>query len=357
MNILLVSHDLSVTGAPNSLLRQACYFRDAGHDVDIFSLKDNNLKGRYIEEGFNPIIVENSQSAILEAYNKQNKKYDFILCNTTVSYKAVDVLQHQNIPLVWFIRETKHVNVGMETDKDFARVFKNFYNIYTVSKYAASVCRKYNKNVKIINNAVQDCFKQFKPVDNKIVFGFIGQISRDKGVKVLFDAFTELTNKKPNTELYIAGRNNHDFAKQLQNMNVPRVKWLGEVQKQEKERFFNEIDVLIVPSLDEPSGLTVIEGAMYGKPIITTTKTGAKYIVKNRKSGFIVKTGDTKDLYKYMKKILDCDIVSMQQKSRGMYLKFGTTDKERKSVIKMLLKNKNNIPHSPKHKFKICFWK
>ena len=344
MNILLIGHELSVSGAPNSLLRQACYFRDAGYNVDIISLNDGKLKQRYLEEGFSPIIINDSDDAIRDAYNKQNKKYDFILCNTTVTYKAVDFLQHQQTPLVWFIRETRLVDIGMKTDANFARVFRSFYNIYTVSNYAARVCRKYNKNVKIIYNAVSDKFKKYKPINKTVRFGFIGRIAEDKGAGVLMDAFKQLTLTNPNTELHIAGNYNHEYAQQLKDMNVPHVKWYGEVQKQEKENFFNNIDILIVPSLDEPSGLTVIEGAMYGKPIIATDKTGANYIVKDRVSGFIVKANNAHDLYIRMKDILDCDIAFMQKMSRQMYLKYGTIDRERKSVLKMLKDNKQNIP-------------
>lgn len=344
MNVLLIGHELSVSGAPNSLLRQACYFRDAGHNVDIFSLRDGDLKQRYLEEGFKPVIVENSYSAINEAYYKQNKKYDFILCNTTVTYKAVDCLQHQHIPLVWFIRETKLIDDGMRDNPEFAKVFRNFYNIYTVSDYAANVCKKYNKNVRVINNAVADNFKNFKPLSKKVVFGFIGRIAQDKGCENLIGAFNKLTLEKANVELHMAGDFNHEFAKRLQDMNVPCVKWYGEVQKEEKENFFNNIDILIVPSLDEPSGLTVIEGAMYGKPVITTDKTGANYIVKNQKSGFIVQAGNTDDLYNHMKMMLNSDLFSMQKESRKMYLKYGTTKKEQKSVLKMLKDNKKNFP-------------
>ena len=66
MNILLIGHELSVSGAPNSLLRQACYFRDAGYNVDIISLNDGKLKQRYLEEGFSPIIINDSDDAIYE---------------------------------------------------------------------------------------------------------------------------------------------------------------------------------------------------------------------------------------------------------------------------------------------------
>ena len=92
MNILLISHDFTVTGAPNSLLRQAVYFKEAGHTVDVWSLGDGGLKDRYIEKGFNPKIIQDTPSAILEEYNTRTKEYDFILYNITVKYKYIDFL-------------------------------------------------------------------------------------------------------------------------------------------------------------------------------------------------------------------------------------------------------------------------
>ncbi|MBP9999066.1 MAG: glycosyltransferase [Proteobacteria bacterium] len=344
MNILLVSHDFSVTGAPNSLLRQACYFRDAGHNVDVWALDSGDLKARYIEAGFNPVIVKNSYEAIKELYDTTNKKYDFVLCNTIIAYKAVEVLQQQKIPMVWFIRETKLVDDEMLDNPEFANVLNNFYNIYTVSKYAANVIKKYNKNVKIINNAVADRFYKFKKTDNKIIFGYIGSIMPVKGNDVLLHAFNKFVTEHPNIELRIAGGIYTEWAEKLKKLDVKNVKWLGEIQGDAKQSFFDDIDVLVVPSLDEPSGLTVIEGAMYGKPIITTDKTGANYLVKNGKSGFIVQAGNVDDLYNHMKIMLNSDLVSMQKESRKMYINYGTIDKEKKAVLKMLKDNRKNFP-------------
>lgn len=341
MDILLISHDFSVTGAPNSLLRQAKYFRDAGHNVDVWSLDDGGLKQRYIEAGFNPIIVENSYGQIRRLYKRTNKKYDFIICNTTVTYKAVSVLQKYKTPLVWFIRETKLVDDGMRNEPKFAKVFKNFYNIYTVSEYAANVIKKYNKHVRVINNAIADNFTKPKKTSKKIVFGYIGSIIPIKGVDLLLDAFEKLITKNKNISLNIAGK----APAEMQNThNSAGINWLGEVQLNEKQNFFDAIDVLVVPSIDDPCPLTVIEGAMYGKPIITTDTVGSNYMVQNGKNGFIVKTGDVNDLYKCMKHILSCDLDNMKQASRNMYLLYGTTERERKQVLKMLDDNLNKLP-------------
>lgn len=344
MNILLVSHDFSVTGAPNSLLRQAKYFRDAGHHVDVWGLKDGNLKPQYIEAGFNPIIVKNISLGITRAWHKRKCNYDFILCNTTRTYKAVKFLQHKNIPVVWFIRETKLVDDGIANNKKFANLFRNFYNLYTVSEYAAGVSKKYNKNVRVINNAIADNFKKFKKSAKKISFGYIGSIIRIKGIDILVDAFNKLAKDNKNVELQIAGNYNKEYGQELKKQSCSAIKWLGEIQGSDKQKFFDSIDVLVVPSTDDPCPLTVIEGAMLGKPIITTDTVGSNFMVKNNKNGYIVKTGDADDLYKSMDKIIKKDLSTMSKQSRQMYLKYGTTERERKQVLNMLKINKNNLP-------------
>ena len=343
MNLLLVSHDFSVTGAPNSLLRQAIYFRDAGHSVDIWSLGDGGLKPRYLEAGFNPIIINNSYEDIKQQYEKTNKKYDLIVCNTTVTYKAVDVLQHYNTPVVWFIRETKLVDDGIHNSSEFAEIFRNFYNIYTVSRYAANVSKKYNKHVRVINNGIVDSFKDFKKQEKTIVFGFIGSIISIKGIDVLIAAFNKLAKDNKNVELHIAGSYSHEYGENLRQQSCSAIKWLGETQGADKQKFFDSIDILVVPSIDDPCPLTVIEGAMLGKPIITTDTVGSNYMVNN-KNGFIVKTGDVNDLYESMDKIIKKDLLKMSKRSRRMYFKYGTADKERKCVLKMLKDNIGNVP-------------
>ena len=107
---------------------------------------------------------------------------------------------------------------------------------------------------------------------------------------------------------------------------------------------FNSIDCLCVPSFDEPSGLTVIEGAMYGKPMIVSENIGASYIIKNKESGFVVKTNNVKALAGAMQKICVSDIKNMQKNARSLYLKYGTTDREEQEVLKMVEDNLGNKP-------------
>ena len=77
--ILLVSHEMSVTGAPNSLLRHAGYMRDAGHEVAVWTHRDGPLRARYEAAGFRPVVVVDSRRAVKSAFESSAKTYDLVV--------------------------------------------------------------------------------------------------------------------------------------------------------------------------------------------------------------------------------------------------------------------------------------
>ena len=249
-------------------------------------------------------------------------------------------MQKYKIPTVWFIRETMLLDECMRKNHVFAEIFSKFYNLYTVSEYAAKCIKKYNQNVKVIHNSVFDtCNKKTDTITKSTVdFGFIGTLNSIKGVDLLVDAFCELNEKYSNINLHIAGGiNNSEYINKLLNKTkkYKNIFWLGKIQKQEKEAFFDEIDILCVPSLDDPCPLTVIEGAMHSKVLITTENTGSNYVIEDGKSGYIVATNSMNALKDAMEKVIHSNINEMKQNSRQNYLQRGTSEVERQKVIKM----------------------
>jgi mannosyltransferase len=175
----------------------------------------------------------------------------------------------------------------------------------------------------------------------------MGSIMPVKGIDLLIDAFMYLLKDDPSATLDIAGDYNNDFAESLKEKtkSISNIHWLGVVQKEEKRNFFNNIDVHCVPSLDEPSGLTLLEGIMMGKVVITTDKTGANYAVDDGKSGFIVPAGCVEKLTQAMKDLcLKKDLSFMQKNSRQMYLKEATIEQYHENILKMVEDNVNNLP-------------
>lgn len=134
----------------------------------------------------------------------------------------------------------------------------------------------YFKNIvskDVIGNDVGNIIskeKEFNP--EKIVFGFIGQLTESKGVKLLLSVLYKLKNYS-NWELVIAGKGDEAFTMLLKdNYESERVLFIGKVQPQE---FYSKIDVLVVPSLwQEPFGRVVVEGLKQKKMVIGSKRGG-----------------------------------------------------------------------------------
>ena len=347
--VLLVSHELSVTGAPNSLLRQARYFLSAGCAVDVWTMAEGELLARYREAGLSPELVANDRRAIEAKYAERRIRYDLAVCNTICTYKFVDVLRRCGMPVVWFIRETKLLDESIWWDQDFERVFRSFPNLYTVSEYNAAVIRDYNPRVRVIHNAVADQFAGFSPVPKSIRFGFIGSFIPVKGLDILIEAFRQVRAGSPDLKLHIAGRISVGDGEKLaaETSGDSSIVWVGEVQGEAKRAFFDSIDVLCVPSLDEPCGLTVLEAAMYGKAVVTTDRTGANYVVDGS-SGRIVRAGDVESLAAALRDMASMGgnaIRAMGEHARTRYLKLSSPEVERAAVLKMLDDNAGRVPH------------
>ena len=349
--ILLISHYLGVTGAPISLLRHAKYLAEAGHHVEVWSLdcyKGSGLKTEFVAAGFNVRHVRDNENDIAAALHDAGARYDLIVCNTICTYKCIKVLQRMGMPTIWFVRETAVADKWAVHNIEFCNLFKRFYNIYCPAEYTAAQMRFYNRNIRVVRNAVPDEFLGYTPLPANVRFGFIGSIHPVKGVDVLVEAFEKLRQKHASISLKIAGGTDSKFAKALVHKTSAdaAVTWVGKVTGPEKRLFFDSIDILCVPSLEEPFGLTAAEGAMYGKIVITTDRTGAKCFSEGIKAA-IVKAGSAFALEKAMSRFLSFDrneLRRLQEISRAKYLKYGAMDSERKAVLKMVSDNIGKYP-------------
>lgn len=345
--ILLVSHDLSITGAPMVLLWLAKFLIQLKYKVDVVAFRKNltkNLYDKFCEIGIKPELINNKRGEIYKYCSANLKHYNLIICNTIETYKFINIAQKFKKNVVWYIHETKLIEDYIKHPdqfKNFRTIFQNCKNIYTVSEYAAKTAKKYNNFVKIIPNGMEDFFEKYFFNKDNITFGFIGTINPIKGIGMLTDTFMELSPKYPNIKLIIAGEKDNPYAEKLiyKTKENNSICWLGNVTGYNKREFFNQIDVLCVPSLDDPCPLTILEGTMLGKAIITTESTGNNYLVKNCESGFIIPTENKNALFNAMEYFcLNPEkIENMQHESRNMYLEFGTI-RTQEIAIKELLK-------------------
>lgn len=349
--ILLVSHELSRTGAPIVLLKVASILKENNYKVDLFTYKYGELKEEFESLGIKVTEVRDDRNRFFYHLSKRSIcSYKLIICNSVMTYRAVDVLQRFNVPVIWYIHESsKYLKNLVASQKDIGIILENFYNIYTVSYFAkSSISELGNPCCRVINNCVEDWFNGISKTSNIIRFGFIGTISKEKGVDVLVDAFLQLLKIKENITLTIAGKYDSEFASSLKNSvcHEKAIQWKGLVEGKTKKDFFSNIDVLCIPSNEESSSLALLEAASSGLAVIATKTVGACYIIKNKLDSIIIPSNDFDYLYNAMLYLIDNPslIDSMKIAMRKNYLTDATFDLFKRNVLKMVSDNFSNYP-------------
>jgi glycosyltransferase involved in cell wall biosynthesis len=154
------------------------------------------------------------------------------------------------------------------------------------------------------NGINPDLFKDIeKTKSDKIRFGFIGTLIPAKGVHVLIKAFNKVKSDKAVLKIYGKSPVNggiFDYYHSIRRMarGNENIKFMGVFDNKNAAKVFEEIDVLIFPSIwAENSPLVLHEAILTKTPIIASDIGGVNEFVKNNQNGFLFKTGGSTELH------------------------------------------------------------
>lgn len=143
-----------------------------------------------------------------------------------------------------------------------------------------------------------------------LVVGYLGRLTRDKGVDVLAEAMTRLVGTGADVTLVLAGEARFGSAEDILVVDralaplgdrVHRVGWV------QRESFFDRIDVAVFPSVwDEPFGLVVAEAMGSGTPFVITDA-GALREVAGADHPWVARRNDPADLAQVLTRALQQD--------------------------------------------------
>ena len=136
----------------------------------------------------------------------------------------------------------------------------------------------------------------------RIRFGFIGSIDYHKGVHVLLEAFQMIAD----ADLLVFGTVRDEFAPHLARYSQPNIRLMGAPAYERKREMFEQIDVLVLPSVcREGSSLVIREAFIAGIPVVGSDVGGIAELVEHGKSGLLFKVGSTDDLRKQLRTIIE----------------------------------------------------
>lgn len=141
--------------------------------------------------------------------------------------------------------------------------------------------------------------------DTKVI-GFIGGLTRQKGVNYLLEAAKFIKTQGKNFSVVVIGdgpekQNLENYTGKLDIKNI--VRFWG--YKEDAAKYIKLFDVLVLPSIREGMPNVILEAMVCGVPVVATKVGGVPEIVEDGKSGFFVEPRNPKDLAEKILKILD----------------------------------------------------
>jgi glycosyltransferase involved in cell wall biosynthesis len=139
------------------------------------------------------------------------------------------------------------------------------------------------------------------------VIGYVGRLTRDKGIRELVEAYVGLRVRRPDLHLLLVG--DHDETDPL-DADVRRVidgdngvtvtGWVADPTSD-----YHCMNVFALPSYREGLGQTALEAAASQVPVVTTDATGARDAVIDGVTGIRVPQGDAHSLAAALARLLD----------------------------------------------------
>ena len=150
---------------------------------------------------------------------------------------------------------------------------------------------------------------KFKINDDALVYGFVGRVCVDKGVKELFEAFAEVSEKNRDAYLIIIGGldDNSGISEEVlrKAQKNDRIVFVGEVPNKEVVKYLSACDVLVHPTYREGFGMVLQEAAALELPTITTNIPGASEAIVDGETGLLAEKQDIPSLEDAMIKMFD----------------------------------------------------
>ena len=155
-------------------------------------------------------------------------------------------------------------------------------------------------NAEVIPNFIPDeiVLEEIPPTDPDAPLLFVGDLSPDKGVQTLLEAYQLLDGPPP---LVLAGRSWPGSAWTMPD----GVQWLGELPHDEVLALFRSARAVIVPSIVGDACPTVVLEAMAaGRPVVASASGGIVDLVVDGVTGLLVPPGDVSALAQAISSVL-----------------------------------------------------
>jgi glycosyltransferase involved in cell wall biosynthesis len=149
---------------------------------------------------------------------------------------------------------------------------------------------------------------QIKKIPNSLLY--VGRLDNRKGVLWLVESMKHIHSEHPGLKLYMIGEghlSNWIQKYTAENDLHDAITLLGRLPDDALNKWYNQAQVLVVPSVMEGFGLVILEAMAAGLPVIATKVDGITSIIVHEQNGYLVDYGNTPQLSETINRVLNHD--------------------------------------------------
>lgn len=367
-HILFISHARGMHGAEAVMVRaaQACAAAGARVTVVVPSIvpdagMDQALRGierlqvlalPYRAAGGSMIRTRLVKWYNLLAINRlkrfvEREQVDAIYSNTSITILGAELAQCTGVRHIWHWHEPVDERFGWDSS------MKNYYRslvdatetIICISKQQLAewqhTLEMPLKQAQIVYNpikAISVVPAERRTSQGEVRIGFIGHFEERKNLPLLVQTFVKVHDCVPSTVLRLCGavdRNDEAYIAQMTDLREPVLTIMP--QTKDVEKFYSNIDILVLPSWRETMPLVVLEAMQAGVCVLQTNRSGMSELLEGGKETLFFSPDRPEELERLMMDCLDADyrqaIAQAGQKKVRELLKNSSFDKQMQTIL------------------------
>lgn len=320
MKILINLRELTYKGGVVQIFRTLQL--NNNNNIDYFIISKENVKNKFVFL-INRYIL----------FYKIIKQYDIVHINPSFSKTALWrdlvfllIAKHRNKKVLVFMHGWEdEYEKKIKTNKLLLQIFKKYNkadaffvlgNIFKQKLISLGISenKKFYLETTIADDRyindfnINEKIHKFYKKDKTIKFIFISRITSGKGMNLAIDIFNKVQVKSSRKmELIIAGDGDklEETKEYVKQNNIKNIVFAGYIKDEAKHKILKNCDIMLFPTMyGEGLPNSVLEGMLYGMPIISRVNAGIPDWVQNNENGFITKSTNPDDFIPFINMLL-----------------------------------------------------
>ena len=249
-------------------------------------------------ELYGPDLVAEVEDYARRAVDKAKRAdFDLIHAHDWMTARAgLEIRAQTGKPLVFHVHSLTYDRAGSE-ERSWIReveeeVIQQANLVVAVSEYTRQICLDHYgaepEKTVVVHNGIRPVtpYRLDRPFTHKLVV-FVGRLVAQKNPRLFLEIAAKVLAENPNVRFAMAGA-----GEQLRGLMAhavrlgigDKVHFTGFLNRKKIHDLFAMADLLCMPSTSEPFGLSALEAAQFGVPVVISEESGASEILSHART-------------------------------------------------------------------------